>query len=207
MGDAPVPSYRPLIVEIVKFFRTKQPPVAEKETLEIYAFMEAADESKRRGGEPVELKKVHASAVRLGEKLAPYLGDASERLAHEVERGKAVLFEGAQGTLLDVDHGTYPFVTSSNTVAGNAAVGAGLGPTSIHSVIGISKAYTTREKRLLAAPGRPNFDISFYALSKAGQYGSAVMYAFSSTGKRRQFAVADASGARKEDCAFLFERH
>jgi len=68
-------------------------------------------------------------------------------------------------------------------------------------------ASTTREKRLLAAPGRPNFDISFYAVSKAGQYGSAVMYAFTSTGKRRQFAVADASGARKEDCAFLFERH
>ena len=56
----------------------------------------------------------------------------------------AVLFEGAQGTLLDVDHGTYPFVTSSNTVAGNAAVGAGLGPTAIDSVIGITKAYTTR---------------------------------------------------------------
>jgi len=67
-------------------------------------------------------------------------------------------------------------------------------------------ARTTREKRLLAAPGRPNFDISFYAVSKAGQYGSAVMHAFSTTGKRRQFAVADASGARKEDCAFLFER-
>ena len=67
-------------------------------------------------------------------------------------------------------------------------------------------ARTTREKRLLAAPGRPNFDISFYAVSKAGQYGSAVMHAFSTTGKRRQFAVADASGARKEECAFLFER-
>jgi N4-(beta-N-acetylglucosaminyl)-L-asparaginase len=67
-------------------------------------------------------------------------------------------------------------------------------------------ARTTREKRLLAAPGRPNFEISFYAVNKAGQYGSAVMYAFSSAGKRRQFAVADASGARKEDCAFLFER-
>src|SRR5467141_3577850 len=96
------------------------------------------------GGEPVELEKVHSWAAGLGEKLAPYIGDASEKLAHEVERGKAVLFEGAQGTLLDVDHGTYPFVTSSNTVAGNAAVGAGLGPTAIDSVIGISKAYTTR---------------------------------------------------------------
>ena len=76
--------------------------------------------------------------------MRPYVGDASEVLSHEVARGRAVLFEGAQGTLLDIDHGTYPYVTSSNTVAGNAAVGAGLGPTAIHSVIGITKAYTTR---------------------------------------------------------------
>jgi adenylosuccinate synthase len=96
------------------------------------------------GGEQVKLEAVHAEAARLGQKLAEYVGDASEKLAHEVDRGKAVLFEGAQGTLLDVDHGTYPYVTSSNTVAGNAAVGAGLGPTTIHSVIGITKAYTTR---------------------------------------------------------------
>src|SRR3954466_6734311 len=96
------------------------------------------------GGEQVKLETVHAEAVRLGQKLAEYVGDASEKLAHEVDRGKAVLFEGAQGTLLDVDHGTYPYVTSSNTVAGNAAVGAGLGPTTIDSVIGITKAYTTR---------------------------------------------------------------
>jgi adenylosuccinate synthase len=96
------------------------------------------------GGEQVKLETVHADAARLGQKLAEYVGDASEKLAHEVERGKAVLFEGAQGTLLDVDHGTYPYVTSSNTVAGNAPVGAGLGPTCIDSVIGITKAYTTR---------------------------------------------------------------
>jgi adenylosuccinate synthase len=96
------------------------------------------------GGEQVKLEAVHAEAARLGHKLAEYVGDASEKLAHEVTRGKAVLFEGAQGTMLDVDHGTYPYVTSSNTVAGNAAVGAGLGPTSIHWVIGITKAYTTR---------------------------------------------------------------
>jgi adenylosuccinate synthase len=96
------------------------------------------------GGEPMQLEAVLAQALALGEKIAPYVGDCSEKLAHEVERGRAVLFEGAQGTLLDVDHGTYPYVTSSNTVAGNAAVGSGLGPTSIDSVIGISKAYTTR---------------------------------------------------------------
>ncbi|MFL5458661.1 MAG: adenylosuccinate synthetase, partial [Myxococcales bacterium] len=86
------------------------------------------------GGEQVKLETVYEDGARLGQKLAEYVGDASEKLAHEVDRGKAVLFEGAQGTLLDVDHGTYPYVTSSNTVAGNAPVGAGLGPTAIDSV-------------------------------------------------------------------------
>ncbi|GAC1342928.1 MAG: adenylosuccinate synthase [Myxococcales bacterium] len=96
------------------------------------------------GGEKVELEKVLSRALELGEKISVYVGDGSEQLAQEVARGKAILFEGAQGTLLDVDHGTYPYVTSSNTVAGNAAVGSGIGPTSIHAVIGITKAYNTR---------------------------------------------------------------
>ena len=60
------------------------------------------------------------------------------------KKGKHVLFEGAQGALLDLDHGTYPYVTSSNTVAGNACAGSGIGPTMIDSVIGVAKAYTTR---------------------------------------------------------------
>jgi adenylosuccinate synthase len=96
------------------------------------------------GGEPVVLEEILQHALAQGEKILAHVGDVSAAVAHEVERGKAVLFEGAQGTLLDVDHGTYPFVTSSNTVAGYAAVGAGLGPTAIDSVIGITKAYTTR---------------------------------------------------------------
>ena len=65
-------------------------------------------------------------------------------LAKAAQNGKNLLFEGAQGTMLDVDHGTYPFVTSSNTIAGSACCGSGIGPTHIHSVIGITKAYTTR---------------------------------------------------------------
>jgi adenylosuccinate synthase len=105
---------------------------------------EANAQIKALGGEKCELEPLLDWAVKLGERMRPYVGDASEVLSHEVARGRAVLFEGAQGTLLDIDHGTYPYVTSSNTVAGNAAVGAGLGPTSIHSVIGITKAYTTR---------------------------------------------------------------
>src|SRR5712664_1837590 len=96
------------------------------------------------GGETVALEPLMDWALKLGARMRPYVGDASEVLSHEVAKGRAVLFEGAQGTLLDIDHGTYPYVTSSNTVAGNAAVGAGLGPTAIHSVIGITKAYTTR---------------------------------------------------------------
>jgi adenylosuccinate synthase len=96
------------------------------------------------GGEKCELQPLIEWALELGERMRPYVGDASEVLSHEVAKGRAVLFEGAQGTLLDIDHGTYPYVTSSNTVAGNAAVGAGIGPTAIHSVIGITKAYTTR---------------------------------------------------------------
>ncbi|MBZ4416991.1 adenylosuccinate synthase [Myxococcus sp. RHSTA-1-4] len=92
----------------------------------------------------LEVPQVLAEFSALGERLKPYVHDASLYLSEQVRRGARILFEGAQGTLLDVDHGTYPFVTSSNCVAGNAAVGSGLGPTAIDKVMGISKAYTTR---------------------------------------------------------------
>ncbi len=82
--------------------------------------------------------------VAYGERLQKYVGNVGLTLDRAMKDGKSILFEGAQGTLLDVDHGTYPFVTSSNTVAGNAATGAGLGPKAIQHVVGITKAYTTR---------------------------------------------------------------
>jgi adenylosuccinate synthase len=78
------------------------------------------------------------------ERLVPYLRDVPELLHELMARGENILFEGAQGVLLDVDHGTYPFVTSSNSTAGGAATGLGVGPKSIHGVLGITKAYTTR---------------------------------------------------------------
>ena len=78
------------------------------------------------------------------ERLDPHIFDTSRLIDEAIKSGAKVLFEGAQGTLLDVDHGTYPFVTSSNTVAGEAATGSGIGPTRIESVIGVTKAYTTR---------------------------------------------------------------
>ena len=76
--------------------------------------------------------------------LAPYITDTALLLSRWIATGASVLFEGAQGTMLDIDHGTYPFITSSNTVAGGASTGTGVPPTKIHGVLGISKAYTTR---------------------------------------------------------------
>jgi adenylosuccinate synthase len=83
-------------------------------------------------------------AAELGRRIARHAADVSLWLHRAVKAGRSLLFEGAQGTLLDVDHGTYPFVTSSNTVAGNAVVGCGLGPGAVDYVLGISKAYSTR---------------------------------------------------------------
>ncbi len=80
-------------------------------------------------------------------RLAPYVGNISVELHQDLKAGHQILFEGAQGTHLDIDHGTYPFVTSSNTLSGNACCGAGIGPKEIHHVIGIVKAYTTRVGR------------------------------------------------------------
>jgi adenylosuccinate synthase len=85
-----------------------------------------------------------ARMKELRERIVPFLTDASERLFVATRQGKRLLFEGAQGTFLDIDHGTYPFVTSSNTIAGSACTGAGVGPGVIDHVIGIVKAYTTR---------------------------------------------------------------
>src|SRR4030095_14522021 len=78
------------------------------------------------------------------DRLAPMITDVSLLLNRALDDGKTVLFEGAQATMLDVDHGTYPFVTSSNPVAGGVCTGAGIGPTRIDRVIGVIKAYTTR---------------------------------------------------------------
>ncbi len=105
----------------------------------------ARDELRRLGAaDELDEAAVVARYAELGRKVRPYARDAALWLHRAIQSGKSVLFEGAQGTLLDVDHGTYPFVTSSNTVAGNAACGSGIGPTAIDSVIGVTKAYSTR---------------------------------------------------------------
>ncbi len=94
--------------------------------------------------EGFEFSKIFDEYMSFKKKLEKYVANTSLILYEEIQKGKNILFEGAQGTLLDLDHGTYPYVTASNTVAGNACAGAGIGPTMIHSVIGVAKAYTTR---------------------------------------------------------------
>ena len=93
---------------------------------------------------PLDEAKVADDALALAERLRPMVADVPTLLAAAMKRGDNLLFEGAQGALLDVDHGTYPYVTSSNTVAGAAAAGAGVGPQALQYVLGITKAYTTR---------------------------------------------------------------
>jgi len=92
----------------------------------------------------VDVNQIVEELLSYADKLKPYLANTSLLLHEALQRGENVLLEGGQGTLLDVDHGTYPFVTSSNPTAGGAATGSGIGPTKITRVIGIVKAYTTR---------------------------------------------------------------
>lgn len=96
------------------------------------------------GAQAVSADQVREQAMALGEQIAPMVADVSNNLHIAQKAGHNLLFEGAQGSLLDIDHGTYPFVTSSNCVAGAAAAGAGVGPQSLNYVLGIAKAYTTR---------------------------------------------------------------
>ncbi|MDR2015680.1 MAG: adenylosuccinate synthase [Azoarcus sp.] len=94
--------------------------------------------------EAVDFQTTFEQAMRDGEELRPLIADVSAEIHTLNKNGGSLLFEGAQGTLLDIDHGTYPFVTSSNCAAGQAAAGSGLGPGSLHYVLGITKAYCTR---------------------------------------------------------------
>ena len=93
---------------------------------------------------PLDAKTVIEEYLEYAEKLRPHVVDSSLKIYEAIRKRQNILFEGAQGTLLDLDHGTYPYVTSSNPIAGGACVGSGIGPTVIDRVIGVAKAYTTR---------------------------------------------------------------
>lgn len=96
------------------------------------------------GGEALDAEVIIKEYLELAEKLRPYVTDTSVVLNDAIDEGKKVLFEGAQGVMLDIDQGTYPFVTSSNPSAGGVCIGSGVGPSKIREVIGVAKAYTTR---------------------------------------------------------------
>jgi adenylosuccinate synthase len=94
--------------------------------------------------EPVDFQSVLDETLALGERITPLIADIPEMLYQYQQQGEGIMFEGAQGALLDIDHGTYPYVTSSNTTAGNAGTGSGVGPRAFDYILGITKAYTTR---------------------------------------------------------------
>ena len=112
--------------------------------------VEGALESKNQmleklyGREPLDPAEITETLLKCAERLRPYVADTGLILNNALDNGKTVLFEGGQATMLDIDHGTYPFVTSSNPTAGGACTGTGVGPTRISRVIGVSKAYVTR---------------------------------------------------------------
>ncbi len=94
--------------------------------------------------EPLDPDKMFADYSEIADRVAPFVADTALLLNRAIANGEAVMFEGAQGTMLDIDHGTYPFVTSSSATSGGAATGTGVPPTSINTVIGVTKAYCTR---------------------------------------------------------------
>lgn len=96
------------------------------------------------GGQPLDFDTVYNKYMEYAEKLKPYITDASVVLYDLMKAGKKVLFEGAQGTLLDIDYGTYPYVTSSHPISGGVSIGAGIGPMMLTNAVGVCKAYTTR---------------------------------------------------------------
>ncbi len=131
-----------------------------------------------------EQEKLITEYLEYGRIFKKYLVDVSLRLNQAIEEGKKVLFEGAQGTLLDIDHGTYPYVTSSNSIAGGACTGTGIGPTKIDGVLGVAKAYTTRVGSG-PFPTELKDELGEYLRQKGGEFGAT-------TGRPRRCGWFDA---------------
>ncbi|MBS0304510.1 MAG: adenylosuccinate synthase [Proteobacteria bacterium] len=145
------------------------------------------------GAQALAVEPIRDAALRAAEQLRPLMADVGYRLYNAHAAGANLLFEGAQGTLLDIDHGTYPYVTSSNCVAGNAAAGSGLGPGLLHYVLGIAKAYTTR---VGGGPFPTELDIDApgsvgHHLSSVGQERGTV------TGRARRCGWLDAAALKR----------
>ena len=145
------------------------------------------------GAEPLDHATILAQALADAEQIKPLVGDVSAALYAANKAGQNLLFEGAQGTLLDIDHGTYPFVTSSNCVSGQAAAGSGVGPGMLQYILGITKAYTTR---VGGGPFPSELDIETegtpgYQMSTVGREFGTV------TGRKRRCGWFDAAALRR----------
>jgi adenylosuccinate synthase len=139
--------------------------------------------------EAVDFGKTLEDAMRMAERIKPLVADVPRALYEANRAGDNLLFEGAQGTLLDIDHGTYPFVTSSNCTAGGAATGTGMGPSSMHYVLGITKAYTTR---VGSGPFPTELfdDVGKYLGEKGHEFGAT-------TGRARRCGWFDAAALKR----------
>jgi adenylosuccinate synthase len=137
----------------------------------------------------VDFSKTLDDAMRMAERIKPLVADVPRALYEANRAGDNLLFEGAQGTLLDIDHGTYPFVTSSNCTAGGASTGTGMGPSSMHYVLGITKAYTTR---VGSGPFPTELfdDVGKYLGEKGHEFGAT-------TGRARRCGWFDAAALKR----------
>jgi adenylosuccinate synthase len=145
------------------------------------------------GAQPLAFEPIFEQAMAMGEQLRPMMADVGYLIHQAGLRGENILFEGAQGTLLDIDHGTYPYVTSSNCVAGNAAAGSGVGPDRLQYILGITKAYATR---VGSGPFPTELDIEDpssvgHHLSTIGQERGTV------TGRARRCGWLDAAALKR----------
>lgn len=131
----------------------------------------------------ISIDDVVEEYAKYGEILRPYITDTSLYVNQAIDAGKNIILEGAQGTMLDVDHGTYPFVTSSNPIAGGACIGVGIGPHKINSVIGVTKAYVTRVGEG-PFPTELNDDIGHRLMDKGAEFGTT-------TGRQRRCGWLD----------------
>ncbi len=170
----------------------KHPQRFETKLRELLAFHNAALQGVLCG-QPLAFEPIFEQAMAMGEQLRPMMADVGYLVHQAGLRGENILFEGAQGTLLDIDHGTYPYVTSSNCVAGNAAAGSGVGPDRLHYILGITKAYATR---VGSGPFPTELDIDNPAsighhLSTVGQERGTV------TGRARRCGWLDAAALKR----------
>lgn len=120
--------------------------------------------------QPLKFEEIYNEYSGYAEKLMPFVQDISVRVFNEIKAGKKVLFEGAQGMLLDIDYGTYPYVTSSNTIAGGVCTGTGIGPAMVTGAVGIAKAYTTRVGKG-PFPTELNNSTGEWIREKGGEFG------------------------------------